>query len=118
MVGIPVHADPAMVNVNFWLTPDSANNDAATGGMVVWDKAAPPDWGHAEYNTNVSRIRRFLRDTGAKSRKVHYRQNRVVIFNSDLFHETDTLDFKPGYENRRLNMTLLFGEAKGLRQYF
>jgi tetratricopeptide (TPR) repeat protein len=54
MVGIPVHADPAMVNVNFWLTPDSANNDAATGGMVVWDKAAPPDWGHAEQSRGKS----------------------------------------------------------------
>ena len=41
---------------------------------------------------------------------VPYAENRVVMFNSDLFHETDVIDFKPGYENRRINITLLFGQ--------
>ena len=40
---------------------------------------------------------------------VPYAENRVVLFNSDLFHETDTLEFKTGYENRRINVTMLFG---------
>jgi hypothetical protein len=33
----------------------------------------------------------------------------MVLFDSNLFHETDTLDFKRGYKNRRINFTLLFG---------
>ena len=41
---------------------------------------------------------------------VPYRRNRVVIFDSDLFHRTDDLDFRPGYENRRINVTMLFGD--------
>ena len=28
----------------------------------------------------------------------------------DLFHETDRFHFKPGYKNRRINITLLFGK--------
>jgi hypothetical protein len=32
------------------------------------------------------------------------------MFNSDLFHETGPLTFKPGYENRRINITMLFGK--------
>ena len=40
---------------------------------------------------------------------VPYVANRVVMFNSDLFHETDKLDFEAGYENRRINVTLLYG---------
>ena len=28
---------------------------------------------------------------------------------SDLFHRTADLDFHPGYENRRINVTMLFG---------
>ena len=40
---------------------------------------------------------------------VPYAENRVVLFNSNLFHETDRLEFKPGYENRRINITMLFG---------
>ena len=38
-----------------------------------------------------------------------YRANRVVIFNSDLFHETDVIAFQEGYRNRRINVTMLFG---------
>ena len=38
-----------------------------------------------------------------------YHENRAVIFNSNLFHQTDNLDFKDGYENRRINVTMLFG---------
>jgi len=28
---------------------------------------------------------------------------------ADLYHETGPLDFRDGYENRRLNVTMLFG---------
>ena len=45
----------------------------------------------------------------ATSVTVPYRANRAVIFDSDLFHETDTIRFKDGYENRRINVTLLYG---------
>jgi len=41
---------------------------------------------------------------------IPYRANRAVIFDSDLFHQTDTIRFKPGYCNRRINVTLLYGE--------
>ena len=32
-----------------------------------------------------------------------------VIFDSDLFHETDRIAFKEGYLNRRINITMLYG---------
>ena len=40
---------------------------------------------------------------------VPYRANRAVIFDSDLFHETDQIAFKEGYLNRRINITMLYG---------
>jgi hypothetical protein len=49
---------------------------------------------------------------------VPYRANRAVIFDSDLFHETDVIHFKPGYENRRINVTLLYGRRQGARRRF
>lgn len=107
--GIPVHGDFAAVNVNFWITPDDANLDPETGGLLVWDKEAPMDWDFKAYNSDWTRMRGFLDESGAQSVNVPHRQNRVVIFNSDLFHETGRLNFKPGYENRRINVTLLYG---------
>jgi len=109
LAGIPIHADFAAVNVNFWITPDEANLDPEGGGLGVWDKEAPLDWDFASYNKNEAAIRAFLQESGAQMLNVPHRQNRAVMFNSDLFHETGTLTFKEGYENRRINVTMLFG---------
>jgi hypothetical protein len=100
------------VNVNFWITPDEANLDPESGGLVVWDKAAPLDWDFDKYNTDEGAIRRFLTEAGAKPVTIPYRANRAVIFDSDLFHETDRLSFREGYQNRRINVTLLYGERE------
>ena len=48
-------------------------------------------------------------------RKVPYKQNRAVLFHSSYFHETQRHKFKPGYTNRRINYTLLFGYAESIR---
>jgi tetratricopeptide (TPR) repeat protein len=109
LTGIKIHADQAAVNVNFWITPDEANLDPAHGGMVIWDAAAPLDWDFDQYNGDEAAARTFLTGAKANSRTVPYRANRVVIFDSDLFHETDVIAFKEGYQNRRINITMLFG---------
>ena len=115
--GIELHADIAAINLNFWITPDVSNLDPDSGGLVVWDKEAPPHWGFDEFNTSTAagqqRIREFLRDSGAQAVRVPYRQNRAVLFNSDLFHRTDTIRFAEGYDNRRINVTMLFGAREG-----
>jgi tetratricopeptide (TPR) repeat protein len=113
--GLNIHADAAAVNVNFWITPDEANLDPDHGGLVVWDKEAPREWNFREYNSTAMepKIREFLRAGGAQAVTVPYRRNRAVIFNSDLFHETDRISFKDGYENRRVNITLLYGKRFG-----
>jgi tetratricopeptide (TPR) repeat protein len=113
--GIAIHADAAAVNVNFWITPDDANLDPESGGLVVWDVAAPLDWDFTKFNTDENAIRDFLAQSGAKPVVVPYRANRAVIFDSDLFHQTDTIRFKPGYRNRRINVTLLYGERDPAR---
>jgi len=107
--GTRVHADFAAVNVNFWITPDDANLDPETGGLVVWDKAAPLDWDFERYNADEAAIRDYLARSGAVPTRIPYRANRAVVFDSDLFHETDLLTFRPGYTNRRINVTLLYG---------
>jgi tetratricopeptide (TPR) repeat protein len=112
LAGINLHADFAAVNVNFWITPDEANLDPQGGGLVVWDKAAPLDWDFDKYNSDETAMRRFLEQAGARPVTIPYRANRAVIFDSDLFHATDRLSFREGYLNRRINVTLLYGERE------
>jgi hypothetical protein len=108
--GTNVHADFAAVNINFWIAPEEANLDPESGGLVVWDKAAPLDWDFAQYNGAGQTVRDYLTQVGAKSVTVPHRANRAVVFDSDLFHETDKIAFKEGYINRRINITMLYGQ--------
>jgi hypothetical protein len=82
---------------------------------VIWDKAAPLDWDFAKYNGDYPAIRDFLAQSGARKLTLPYRANRAVIFDSDLFHETDTIRFRPGYLNRRINVTVLYGDRHAER---
>ena len=107
--GIRIHADQAAVNVNFWITPDEGNLNPESGGMVIWDAAAPDDWEIERYNGDDDAVRAFLAEANAEAITVPYRANRAVIFDSDLFHETDKIEFAPGYLNRRINVTMLYG---------
>ncbi len=103
------HADFAAVNVNFWITPDEANLDPASGGMTIYDVEAPLTWDFDAYNRQGGKIGAFLREHSAQAMAVPYRSNRAVIFNSDLFHTTQPLRFRDGYQDRRINVTLLYG---------
>lgn len=109
--GLNIHADAAAVNVNFWITEDAANLDPETGGLVVYDREAPSEWNFKEYNSdrNKPRILAWLNEAGAQAIRIPYRANRAVVFNSDLFHETDEISFKDDYVSRRINITLLYG---------
>ena len=62
------------------------------------------------FNNNEEKIREEILKCDQKKTIVPYNENRVVIFNSNLFHETDNIEFQEGYENRRINGTMLFGK--------
>ena len=105
------HADFAAVNVNFRLTTEDANKGG--GGLVIYDTEAPAEWDFPSYNgMRGSMVDDFLTDHYARSITVPYRANRAVIFNSDLFHTTEPFRFRDGYENRRVNVTMLFGKRE------
>ena len=82
--------------------------------MIVWDKEAPREWDFKAYNSTVfqPKIREFLKQNDASPVKVPYRANRALVFNSDLFHESDTCAFRDDYESRRINITFLYGRRR------
>ncbi|MBT6136887.1 MAG: tetratricopeptide repeat protein [Rhodospirillaceae bacterium] len=110
--GVPAHADFAAVNLNLYITPDEANLEPKTGGLLVWDVVAPLEWGFERYNTDEAALSRLVEERGKPPLRLPHRQNRIVMFDSDLVHATDQLHFKPGYLNRRINVTMLFGKRE------
>ena len=79
---------------------------------MVYNAAAPLVWNFDAYNGNEKKAREELQKSSQKKTIVPYNENRVVLFNSSLWHETDKIEFKEGYENRRINITMLFGRRE------
>lgn len=105
-----IHADFAAINVNFWITPDEANLEPESGGMVVYDLEAPLSWSFQQYNEQPALIRELMARRRPRAVRIPYRQNRAVIFNSDLFHATEAVCFRPDYLSCRINVTMLYGD--------
>ena len=66
MKGIKIHADYATININFWITPDKANLNKNTGGLLIWDKEAPKNWNFEKYNNNQQEIKKYLKKKNQK----------------------------------------------------
>lgn len=113
--GIALHADFASVNCNLWLTPDDANLGPGGAGLVVYHRKPPPGSKFSQFNCRpgdddcLRNLLNFVQ--GANHTTVPYRYNRMVCFDSVLVHKTDAFNFKPGFENDRINLTLLFGRS-------
>ena len=110
--GINIHADSAVLNLNFWITPNEHNNNKKSGGIRIYNVKAPDSWSFQKYNRNLEEIYKMLDEKKAKCISIPHKFNRAVLFNSDYFHETDELNFTDKYEARRINVTYLFGDRK------
>ena len=108
--GTNTHADNSAVNFNLYIAPDDANLDPESGGMDIWDVAMPLDVDMRVYNGNETAAREFLTRSKARVTIIPHRANRAILFKSDLFHKTSRCKFKEGYENKRINISLLFGD--------
>jgi tetratricopeptide (TPR) repeat protein len=111
--GTNTHADNSAVNVNLYIAPDEANLDPDSGGMDIWDIAAPAGEEMRRYNGDEALARDFLKQRGARMTRVPHRANRAILFKSDLFHKTSDCRFREGYLNKRINVSLLFGHRPG-----
>ena len=114
--GVAAHTDEGAVTFNFWITPDHANRIPDRGGIIVYTKEQPYDWDWRHYNTKkyTPSVRREIADflADADTITIPYHENRAVLFHSNLFHKSDQIDFRDGFENRRMNITLLFGKRQ------
>ncbi|MEL6215484.1 MAG: tetratricopeptide repeat protein, partial [Pseudomonadota bacterium] len=105
--GIGMHADAAAVNCNFWIAPDSANLDPNHGGLRIFKRQAPLEWDFDTFNNDEAAMKKHLGEDLDTPVIVPHRQNRMAIFNSNLIHQTDRIQFGDRFEDRRYNITLL-----------
>jgi hypothetical protein len=110
--GIGIHADPAAVNINLWLTPDDSH--ISGGGLDIFKYVPPLERNVHQVNhefENADLEKEFYKDLeqhGVVS--VKYKCNRAVLFVSDQYHVSTPFRFAEGYENCRANLTFLYGD--------
>jgi hypothetical protein len=63
-----------------------------------------------QLNSNEKAMQAYIASRKAALTKIPHRSNRAVIFKSSLIHKTDDCAFRTGYDNKRINVSLLFGE--------
>lgn len=107
---VDIHSDDGAVSINFWMTPTEARRGAAErNGLGLCLTPPPKDWRVRDYEKDTARAKRFLAKHADAVDIVPYRANRAVLFKSRLLHWSDAPEFAEGYENHRINVTLLFG---------
>jgi hypothetical protein len=107
---VDIHSDDGAVSINFWMTPTEASRGAPErNGLGLCLTPPPEDWRVRDYETDKTRAKAFLAEHASAVDIVPYRANRAVLFKSRLLHWSDAPEFAEGYENHRINVTLLFG---------
>lgn len=104
--GTDIHADAGRISVNLWLTPGHAC--LSGGGLVLYDTLVPADWAFADVNGQADRLRAWLQERRPGRATIPYRGNRLLLFDGRAPHRTEPFRFRPGFANRRLNLTFLF----------
>jgi len=106
--GVDPHADFSRLTLNLWLTPDEANLDPDSGGLLFWPARAPAEASFREYNSDDAWLER-LRAGRPPNRRVPHRCNRAILFDSALLHASDRIEFADRHDARRINLTIAFG---------
>jgi hypothetical protein len=76
----------AAVNVNIWITPNNANLNPTSGGLVVFTAKPPDHWDFSSFNSNWEYVEvHLVKPTEFANVTLPYRQNRAVIFDSFCF---------------------------------
>ena len=113
--GIGLHADPAAVNINVWMTP---TDEFSRGGGLRVFKYVPPLEGHIkkynhEFPSDMAELK-FREELESKggSRSVDYAFNRAILFVSDQYHHSEKFNFSSEFDKQRMNLTMLFGDRQ------
>lgn len=107
---IGLHVDDAAVSLNLWLTVNQGRDAAESGGLTIYRQRLAASRDLDSYGADGEALRQALQESGAQTLTIAYRQNRAILFDSSLYHESTGTNFAPGYENHRVNVTMLFGE--------
>ena len=108
-VGVGLHSDPSIVNLNIWVSTDKAVKDKSKNGLTIYKIKPPKTWRRSEWNGNPKKALKYIKSKKVKPTQVPYKSNRAVFFDGAYFHASNNISTKEGFENKRISYTMLFG---------
>jgi len=108
--GVPMHADPSLINLNVWVSSNESVEDSSKNGLNIYKLLPPSDWKRVDWNYNSDEMKKYIMENNVSPIKIAYKSNRAIFFNGAYFHESNGVSMKDGVENRRVSYTLLFGK--------
>lgn len=112
-----LHADFATITATIWMTPEKYNRNPESGGLRLFKRRRSPKAMMHEF-LSPPHVQETLREDELETLvRIPYRENRAVIFDADLFHITDELDFSAeGPESHRLNISIAYDDLVNNRE--
>ncbi len=103
------HADAGRISCNLWITPDAHNRKAGSGGLRLWSVPAERGYYGRDRAWQRDYVLQRLAGQDGNSEVIPYRNNRAIIFDSRLIHQTEEFDFDESHAGRRANITIAYG---------
>jgi hypothetical protein len=110
--GVGLHSDPSNFNINVWVTPDKSMKDTKKNGLIIYKLKPLIGWNREQWNGNQDNcIDNLINFNKPEFLTIPYKCNRAIIFDGMFFHETNDVSVLPGFDNRRVSYTMLFGKT-------
>jgi hypothetical protein len=116
--GIRMHADNATYSINIWLTPASNAESMNADGMVFYNVNRPDRMSYKSFSSH-DYCEYYVRDrSGVPEKRIPYRFNRAVIFDSRVMHRSEEVTFADSGSvlSRRLNLTFSWDKLEWARE--
>jgi tetratricopeptide (TPR) repeat protein len=104
-----VRAEEAAFVAVVWLTPDAANLDASSGGLVLHGGTPCHRNCDADFNNDAGRVEIFMKQASEMS-TIPYKLNRMVVFPGGVAYRSQKCRFSSKFEDQRVRVSMLFGK--------
>jgi hypothetical protein len=107
--GSDLRSEDAAVTVLLWVTPDRANLDRTSGGLLVYQEPAPCQSDcDKRFNSNSGQTELFARQS-ANPAIIPYQANRAIVLKGNVAYASQPSKFVNQFEDQRIMLSFLFG---------
>jgi len=107
--GSDMRAEEAAFVAVMWLTPDAANRNEFSGGLLLHTGSPCVSDCDKDFNNDAGRAEIFRKQTSIGT-TIPYKQNQMIVLSGGVPYSSQHCNFSPKFEDQRIRISLLFGK--------